>query len=256
MLMDLTQQVKDFVSELGASTVGVASIDRFDGAPRGHRPEDLLPKARSVVVFGIKLLDSVVGWDRLFRESEVYTSDELRISVAKNHFYARCGYDVINACAENFGLRTALFLEKSGHKSMYLPATYANHARIMEKIPGYLAPFSHRHAAVRAGLGEFGFSNLVVTPEFGPRVRFMSVITQAELEPDPLITDKICLRDECRLCADNCGVQGITPLEDVDRESVFMNMPSLVDKKACYLKDSYGAICWGTCIDVCPVGKE
>ena len=66
-LMDLKGQVKDYVSELGASTVGVASIDRFDGAPKGHRPEDLLPGANSVVVFGVKLLDSIVGWDRLFK---------------------------------------------------------------------------------------------------------------------------------------------------------------------------------------------
>ena len=254
--MDLTGPVKDFVSELGASTVGVASIDRFDGAPKGHRPEDLLPGANSVVVFGIKLLDSIVGWDRLFKESEVYSTDEMRISVAKDHIYARCGYDVMNACVENFGLRTALFLEKSGHKSMYLPATYANHARIMEKIPGYLAPFSHRHAAVRAGLGEFGLNNLVVTPEFGPRARFMSVITQAELEPDPLITEKICLRKKCSLCVKNCGVQGLTPLEGVDENAVFIDMPSLVNKEACYHKGSYGAICWGTCIDVCPVGKD
>ena len=162
----------------------------------------------------------------------------------------------MSTCAENFGFRTALYLEKLGYRSMYLPATYANHANIMEKTPGYFAPFSHRHAAVRAGLGGFGFNDLVVTPEFGPRVRSMSVITQAELEPDPPITEELCLRDECRLWVDNCGVQGIPPLDDVDRESVFVDMLSVVDRKACYLKDSYGATCWGTCIDVCPVGKN
>ena len=253
--MDLTRQVKDSVLELGAGIVGIGSVDRFEGAPRGHRPEDLLPKAKSVVVFGIRLLDSVAGWDRLFKDSEVYTSDEVRISIAKNHFYARCGYETMNTCAEHFGLRAALYLEKLGHKSMYLPATYAHHAKIMEQIPGYFAPFSHRHAAVRAGLGEFGLSNLVVTPEFGPRVRFMSVITEAELEPDPLIAEKICLGDACRLCVENCGVQALMPLEDIDKDAVFIDMPSLVNKEACYFKDKYGAICWGRCIEVCPVGK-
>jgi len=252
--MDLTGQVKDFVLDLGASIAGVANVDRFKGAPKGHRPEELLPRAKSVLVFGIKLLDSVVGWDRLFRESEVYTTEDMRISVAKDHFYGRTGYEIVNTCAENFGLRTALYLEKLGYKSMYFPATYAHHAKIMEKIPGYFAPFSHRHAAVLAGLGEFGLSNLVLTPKFGPRVRFMSVITQAELESDPLITEKLCLRNKCCLCVKNCGVQGIKPLEDIDKDAVFINMPSVVDKVACYTKVG-GAICWGTCIDVCPVGK-
>ena len=105
-------------------------------------------------------------------------------------------------------------------------------------------------------MGEFGLSNLVVTPEFGPRVRFMSVITKAELEPDPLITEKTCLRKKCSLCVKNCGVKGLTPLEDLDEDVIFINMPSVVNKEACYRKDSYGAICWGTCIDVCPVGKD
>ena len=42
-----------------------------------------------------------------------------------------------------------------------------------------------RHAATRAGLGEFGYKNALLTPQFGPRQRINSVLTDAELAPDP-----------------------------------------------------------------------
>jgi epoxyqueuosine reductase len=248
--------VKDFALGLGASVVGIAGVDRFDGAPAGHRPADLLPGARSVVVLGVQLLESVSGWNRLFRNSAIYRTEEQRIAVAERHFYGRSGYETVNLFLEQLGLRTALRLEAEGHRSMYFPATFAHHAPIMEKIPGYHAPFSHRHAAVRAGLGEFGLNNLVLTPRFGPRVRFMSVITAAPLEPDPLLAEKLCLGASCRLCVEACQVSALRPIEGLDESRVFLDMPTVVDKPACYFKHDRGADCWGFCIDVCPVGRR
>ena len=37
----------------------------------------------------------------------------------------------------------------------------------------YLGDFSHKHAALAAGMGTFGWSNLFLTPEFGARVRLI-----------------------------------------------------------------------------------
>jgi hypothetical protein len=51
---------------------------------------------------------------------------------------------------------------------------------------GFIADFSHRHAAVAAGLGEFGGQGLLLTSEFGVRQRLCSIITNAPLTPDPL----------------------------------------------------------------------
>ncbi len=214
--MELTGQVKEFVLGLGATVVGVAGVERFEGAPRGHRPGDLLGHARSVIVMGVRLLDSIAGWTRLFRDSEVYTTEEVRIAVAQHHLYGRSGYETINTLLEGLGLRLALYLEGFGHRSMYFPATFAHHAPIMEKVPGYFAPFSHRHAAVRAGLGEFGLNNLVLHPHLGPRVRFMSVITRAELTPDPIVGSKVCLGLRCSKCIEQCGAHALKPRDDLD----------------------------------------
>ena len=56
---ELTREVKRFALEqLGSDLVGIASVDRFEQAPPGHRPDELLPGARSVIVMAGRMLDS------------------------------------------------------------------------------------------------------------------------------------------------------------------------------------------------------
>lgn len=63
---------------------------------------------------------------------------------------------------------------------------------------------SQRHAAVAAGLGEFGWNSIVLTPEFGPRQRFGAILTTAELEPDPMYEGEPLCNPNCRICTDMC----------------------------------------------------
>jgi hypothetical protein len=46
-----TDRIKKVLFDMGADLCGVASIDRFDGAPEGFHPLDVLPSCKSVVVF-------------------------------------------------------------------------------------------------------------------------------------------------------------------------------------------------------------
>jgi hypothetical protein len=82
--------------------------------------------------------------------------------------------------------------------------------------PGLHAPdvaVDYRVAAFLAGLGEFGYSRAFLTPEFGPRQRFAIMLTDAELEPDPIYTGKIC--DRCMECVKNCHGKAISATETV-----------------------------------------
>ncbi len=64
--------------------------------------------------------------------------------------------------------------------------------------------------AIKAGLGEYGRNQMVLTPEFGPRVRFSKIFTNM-----PLAVDKVrelglsayCL--DCTICADACPVKAL-----------------------------------------------
>lgn len=65
---------------------------------------------------------------------------------------------------------------------------------------GLVIPF-----AIKAGLGEYARNQLVITPEFGPRLRFSKIFTNLPLAHDvakPLGVRAFC--DTCTKCADNC----------------------------------------------------
>jgi ferredoxin len=81
--------------------------------------------------------------------------------------------------------------------------------------PGDLAPagqgsLAARVAAVQAGIGTFGLNNMVLTPEFGPRVHFAAVLTDADLPAGkPLATELCPGLEACGRCAAICPAQAI-----------------------------------------------
>lgn len=68
----------------------------------------------------------------------------------------------------------------------------------------HLPVISHRYLAVACGLGWFGFSGNVLTPEHGPSVVFATVICDLPLEAtEPLAeADNYC--DDCQACNASC----------------------------------------------------
>lgn len=253
MLFEPTSEsIKTFCKDHGASVVGVAPVDRFAGSPKGHAPDELLRGARSVVVMGVRLLPALVDWPNILKDSEIMTGP-VRQLVAQNYVYMKAGYHVVNVKLEQMALDLALRLEEAGHRSLYFPATYGEYAPIMEQVPGLYAPFCHRHAAVRAGLGEFGMNNLVLTPDYGPRIRFISVITRARLDPDPLLDKKLCPGEKCSLCIKHCNTGALVPTGYDDHIALDIN--NQVDKELCYRKHGEAG-CIGACLRVCPIGAH
>ena len=121
--------------------------------------------------------------------------------------YRRTQYEVLNMELQIISYHTAVYLEERGHDALCLPTTYGSSFTwdsLNYPLPNWMAPFSHRHAAVAAGLGRFGMNNLVLTPEYGPLVRVVSIITDADLEPDPLLDTPVCLGEDCGVCRQTC----------------------------------------------------
>ena len=287
---ELTRSVKDVARRCGAALVGVAPIERFDpmpplhdGVPRGHHPRDFLPEASSVISIAMPILPAVLDAPAILAEREL---EMIPAHVRYPYFeqmYNRVGHVVHDCMLEFIGQIVGQYLLARGYQAMIFPTTglhppvegmtdveiwggSSEKAAPPSPFRFTFGPFSHRHAATRAGLGEFGYNNLVLTRQFGPRQRFNSIVTDAELTPDPLITEPICLRDECGLCLKACIMDCITlrddpstadyrTVEKVDRARIFIDTPAKTDPTLCRRRregrpDSPTR---GDCVRICPV---
>jgi ferredoxin len=115
--------------------------------------------------------------------------------------------------------------------------------------------------AIDAGLGQLGRNGLLITPEFGPRVRICKIFTNLPLLPDiPLNfgVDEFC--KQCKLCAKACEVGAISMEENPSfQPACKSNNPGVlkwyVDAEKCYeFWCDNGTDC-STCIAVCPYNK-
>lgn len=186
----LTSEVKDYAKKLGADLVGIAPVERFKNAPLRMSPKGLLPEAKSVIVMGIHHLDCAV---ELGGYPTPHDMGPYRTQSA-----------AMNPILDDLAFKMAIFLEKKGYKTLPIASTNIWRYYPYKDLKISFAPdLAHRYAAVCAGLGEIGWSGLFLSPEFGPRQRVISVITEAELLPDPMYEgERLC--DRCMECVRHC----------------------------------------------------
>ena len=183
----LTKKVKNRAFELGADLVGIANVERWDGAPKKLRPQAHLPEAKSVIAISIHHPDASVEWGGLPNSNY---SGPFQLGMIPK--------------LDTISWRLARFLEKLGFPSIPFSCTgFWRHRPYKEITSTNTASFSHRHAFVAAGLGEFGWNNMAMSYKYGPRNRLVSVITSASLVPDPLY-DGPLLCDRCHMCESKC----------------------------------------------------
>lgn len=192
----LTESAREFAIErLGVDLIGIAPVERLEGGPKEGRPTDYLSHAKSVVVCAAKIPDAVIEVAGHY--------DDPGKTLGPYMWY---GYSILNWDLSSAARRLVRFLEVRGFKAVPFPPT-----GLLFKY-GNRADFSHRHAAVAAGLGEFGFSGLLLTPEFGPRQRLVSIITDAPLKASPMYSGtKLCRPDACGYaCINACPTKAMS----------------------------------------------
>jgi epoxyqueuosine reductase QueG len=185
----LTHLAKEKALELGADFVGIASPDRFDSAPPNANPARIMPDYRAVVSFGIALSHGCLqAW---FAKRSRRPQDDF------DHRATTMLDDI------SFGL-TRQF-EREGFASCYIKQNES-----YNYYNGFKPDFSHKHAAMAAGLGVLGTSSLFVHSTFGAAVHLGSMITEAPLDPNPLIdAEKEHPCEGCNYCLQICPVQAI-----------------------------------------------
>lgn len=193
MKNSLKAQIIELAGNSDIDLIGFAPVERFRNAPEGRRPADLLAEAKTVISLGIGIPRGVRGANR-----KAYGG--LRSAI---YIYMIHGYNVLNTLLNQAAFRVAKYLEKHDHVGLPIPASPPAAYQRLEGV------FSNRHAAVAAGLGTFGWQSILLTPEFGPRIRLVSVITTAEIAGDPLIEEALCPGESCMVCVRVCPVKAI-----------------------------------------------
>jgi epoxyqueuosine reductase len=205
--MAIEQAIKERAQKTGMDMCGIAPVSRFDGAPKGTHPTDFLPGCRSVVSVGVRLTDGAV--QAIMRNFE----DGNRMAQG---IYGTYGYTI----APNFHLLYAVYdLAQFIERNTGAAATPTQVGPLQTGMA-----ISQRHAAVAAGLGEFGWLSIVLTPKFGPRNRFGAVLTTAELKPDPMYSGpKLCDPAKCNICTTVCPTGALSKYGEREARQVVYN---------------------------------
>ena len=164
-----TGQIKQFALKIGASVVGVADPKAWEEyVPEGHRPYDILPGARSVVVVGSR--GPTAG---------AWRSPQHRLMEMN-------GYDFRNDAAIH-GVAD-LIENQFDHQAMQAPGLPTG---------GHMPPMSMMLSAVLAGLGTRSLAaNIILNPTFG-LLYYSACITTLELEYDHLLEQDVCPHPMC-----------------------------------------------------------
>jgi epoxyqueuosine reductase QueG len=229
----LKTHILDWCGQKGIPLAGIAPADRWVkgspsfGIPDEFLPQSIFPKTRTVIVIGLPVLLPVLD-----------TTPSI---------WYREHYFTINTLLDQYAYRLSLLLVARGFPAVPVPRDGYGHIDVLVDTP--IAFFSHRHAAYFAGLGTFGTSNMLLTPQYGPRVRFASILTAADLPPDPVLEEQLCIR--CMRCVRMCPAMALA-------EGEYPHC--ITDKHACAknsaaLNKKFRAPC-GICIKVCPVGSD
>ncbi|HBC87063.1 MAG TPA: hypothetical protein DCZ94_08925 [Lentisphaeria bacterium] len=224
-MKEFTDSVKSYALQEGADLVGIAPVSRYEGAPHMLRPQAHLPEARTVIVMAIHHPDASVEWGS---EPNSNYSGGFQIGMIPK--------------LDTMALRVARFVEKQGYAAVPLSCTfYWRHRKYKDVNYDHAASFSHMNAFVAAGLGEYGWHGMVMSPKYGPRQRIISVITSAPLLADPLYNgESLC--DRCKQCEKACWGMNYKPEYLLEPKTISFSIES---KKFEYANVNRWRCFWG-----------
>jgi epoxyqueuosine reductase QueG len=232
------EDLKRFAKEIRVDLIGVADIERFKDVPPEHSPSSIFPEAKSVIVVGRRITRGSL------RGIEEGTNFDL---------YAIYGRDWLNnRILAMATFKIGEFLEDNGWEAVPIPDLPPEvpplGIPVREGQPAPNVMLDVIDCALKAGLGEIGHCGFFLTPEFGPRQRFQVILTDLQLEPDPLFDGKVC---DYPSCQGFCPLGAISSTGEIDykkcnmcKNGAFPNPYHSSGKP-----DRLGAICARSCLD-------
>jgi len=200
--MVTSEQIKAAAKRLGADIVGIGSIDRWNTAPIQMDPKQIMPRAKSVIALGFRVMR---GSLRGVEEGTYFSNYSAMGYGGITYLYMPMTVINLSKMIEDEGYEAVPMGHQSDWRAIdnrgYLRDNYSRPV-----APGKAAPdvmINLRIAGFLCGLGEIGYSKMLLTPEFGPRVRVGIIITDMELEPDPIM-EPGTLCNRCMACVREC----------------------------------------------------
>lgn len=218
---------------LRADLVGVANIERCRHAPARMSPQGILPSARSVIVMAVHHPDACIEQGGRQHPQEI---GPYRVQYR------------MNQRLDEMSFRLANHLQSLGYPSVPIFSSnswrYRGYKDLSEQ---FAADVSHMHMACAAGLAEFGYNGLAITPEFGARNRFVTVITEGIFNSSPLVEPgSVC--DSCMLCRKHCRSGALS--KELDGWNEVLIPDPAGDKTYRYVRKNLWRCSWGEHFDL------
>jgi epoxyqueuosine reductase QueG len=189
-------EIKQIAFNNGVDLFGIASVDRFNNAPKGFHPKDVYSKTESVIAFAIR-----IPTETLFAENPVPFTHTNTLAMQKMDLIT---YDISSQ------------LDKLGLKNVLIPTDDPYLYWDDNKQEGR-AILSLRHVGYLAGLGKLGRNNLLINKDYGSMIQIGALLTPAKFESDPLANYEACPA-KCRICLDNCPQNALTGETVIQKE--------------------------------------
>jgi len=200
--VEAAKAIKREALALGADAVGIGNIERWAGAPLQMDPRQIMPECKSIIGMVFRVMR---GSLRGVEEGTYFSNYSAMGYGGITYLYMPMTVINMSKFIEDRGCEAI----PMGHQSDWraidnLGNMKNNYSRPVE--PGRAAPdimVQLRIAAYLCGLGEIGFSKMFLSPQFGPRNRVGIILTDLELEPDPIYNGpQLC--NNCKACVRAC----------------------------------------------------
>ena len=208
-----SEYIKQKAREYGASVCGIGDISFFDGEVSAKDPRMILPNAKCILGFGFAVpkgfylaMEEKRQFYTYMTEGVKYIDDEFsEIFLFKmGRIIENEGYD---ACLQ----RSVPNLKARGDKTTN-PEVIDTFELVSDPVEaGKPAPdvfIDFGKAAKACGIGEEGLNGKIIAKGHGPFMRYAFIITDAPLETDEPLTEKLC--DGCGECIKSCPGNAIS----------------------------------------------